>query len=117
MAAMAYPVFLLLLWAAMFVGMTVFVLPRFSDMYARFDAQLPALTRFMLDISELLKDHGLLILLFLAASIGALLLLLMKNHRFRERMAALTLKIPVFGRLMLVDNTKHYILLFLTLLQ
>lgn len=108
MAAMAYPAFLLLLWAAMFVGMSIFVLPRFSDMYARFDAQLPALTRFMLDISELLKDHGLLILLFLAASIGALLLLLMKNHRFRERMAALTLKIPVFGRLMLVDNTSRF---------
>lgn len=106
--AMAYPAFLLILWAAMFVGMTTFVLPRFSDMYARFDAQLPALTRLMLNISDVFKAYGLLIVILAAALIGVFYLLMMRNHSFRERMSALVLRVPVLGRLSLLGNISRF---------
>lgn len=108
MTAMAYPVFLLVLCAVMFVGMTTFVLPRFSDMYARFDAQLPALTLFMLDISEGVKAHGPVILILFAVWIGAVILLLMKSRRFREKSAAISLNIPVLGHLSRLGNTSRF---------
>ena len=106
-SAMAYPAFLLLLWAAMFVGMTAFVLPRFSDMYDRFNAQLPALTRFMMDASVLLKEYGLLMMFLAVVLLGAVVLLMAKNHSLRMKAAALALKLPVFGRLSLVGNTSR----------
>ena len=108
MTAMAYPVFLLVLCAVMFVGMTTFVLPRFSDMYARFDAQLPALTLFMLDISEGVKAHGPVILILFAVWIGSVILLLMKSRRFREKSAAISLNIPVLGHLSRLGNTSRF---------
>lgn len=106
--AMAYPAFLLILWAAMFVGMTTFVLPRFSDMYARFDAQLPALTRFMLGVSDVFKTYELLIVVLVAVLIGAFLLLRARNHSFRAHVSALALRVPVLGRLSLLGNISRF---------
>lgn len=115
--AAAYPAFLLVLWAAMFVGMTVFVLPRFSDMYARFDAELPALTRFMLSVSEFIQSHGWIILILLTLSLAAFVFSLAKSASFARKMAALELRIPVLGHLSLIGNTNSFTQVMSALLQ
>ena len=46
--AMAYPVFLLILLAVVLAGLLLFVLPRFSDLYAQFGEDLPLATRLLM---------------------------------------------------------------------
>lgn len=50
--AMAYPVFLLVALAVILSVMFIFVMPRFTAMYANFDARLPAPTQWLLDVTE-----------------------------------------------------------------
>ena len=46
--AMAYPVFLLILLAVVLAVLMLFVLPRFSELYAEFDADLPWMTQVLM---------------------------------------------------------------------
>ncbi len=46
--AMTYPIFMLLLLAAVLTGLLLFVLPRFSELYQEFGAELPFLTQMLL---------------------------------------------------------------------
>ncbi|MGV3345363.1 protein transport protein HofC [Enterobacteriaceae bacterium LUAb1] len=60
--ALRYPLFILLIALAVSVGMMLFVLPQFAAIYASFDAPLPAFTRSVLLLSEILQHQGGIIL-------------------------------------------------------
>lgn len=54
--ALAYPAFLLVTLAVVLGVLFAFVMPRFIEMYADFDAELPAATRFLLGLVEHLLE-------------------------------------------------------------
>lgn len=116
-AAFSYPLFLIGLAVVLFVVMTTVVLPKFTSMYDKFDAELPAITQFMMDMSAFMKGYGLIILAILLVIAGAIFLLLKKNQNFKSEMARIALKIPVFGRLTSVTNTCSFSQVSAALLQ
>lgn len=116
-AAFSYPLFLIGLAVVLFVVMTTVVLPKFTSMYDKFDAELPAITQFMMDMSAFMKGYGLIILAVLLVIAGAIFLLLKKNQNFKSEMARIALKIPVFGRLTSVTNTCSFSQVSAALLQ
>lgn len=116
-AAFSYPLFLIGLAVVLFVVMTTVVLPKFTSMYDNFDAELPAITQFMMDMSAFMKGYGLIILAILLVIAGAIFLLLKKNQNFKSEMARIALKIPVFGRLTSVTNTCSFSQVSAALLQ
>jgi type II secretory pathway component PulF len=61
LTALLYPVILLVLAVAVLVLLLVFFIPRFKGIFADFNAQLPALTRVIVGVSELLQSYGLLL--------------------------------------------------------
>ena len=67
MAAMMYPAVLLCLAIAVLIFLLVFFIPRFTVLFAGFDAALPLITRIIVGISDLVRGYGL----YLAAGIGA----------------------------------------------
>lgn len=116
-AAFSYPLFLIGLAVVLFVVMTTVVLPKFTSMYDNFDAELPAITQFMMDMSAFMKGYGLIILAVLLVIAGAIFLLLKNNQNFKSEMARIALKIPVFGRLTSVTNTCSFSQVSAALLQ
>lgn len=80
LSAFSYPAFLAVLLVALFVVMTVVVLPKFSTMYQNFDAELPAITQFLLDVSNFLRAYGIYILGALIV-VGLLLFILLKSSK------------------------------------
>lgn len=116
-SAFTYPAFLIVLMIAMFVVMTVVVLPQFSGMYASFDAELPAITQVMMAISDFLINHGILVAIILAALVGIVMLLWKTLPGFRNTVANLLLKIPVYGHLTMVSNTCNFSQICAALLQ
>jgi type IV pilus assembly protein PilC len=54
-SAMAYPVLIACFAIVVMIGMLLFIIPIFSNMYADLGGQLPTLTRLMMNLSNLLK--------------------------------------------------------------
>ena len=51
-AATRYPIFVIVAIIIALVIMNIFVIPQFADMFSRFDAELPAMTRFLIGMSD-----------------------------------------------------------------
>ncbi len=96
--ALAYPVFLVIMLIVVLSIILLFVLPRFSELYADFGAELPLLTRgliFMADIAPVLVP-GLLaagVAIFFSISIW------LRYPSVRLRYDQAKLKWPLFGQL------------------
>ena len=70
--ALGYPVTVLVIAIAVFLGMTIFLIPTFAGIFEDLGAELPAFTQLMVNLSTLLRSTfslylagGLLLLLFL----------------------------------------------------
>ncbi len=70
-SAMMYPVIVLCMSVIIAVGLIVFVVPVFGDMFADFDEALPAPTQFLLDASDVLRSNGWIVLILVAALVAA----------------------------------------------
>ena len=106
-----------MLLVALFVVMTVVVLPKFSTMYQNFDAELPAITQFLLDVSNFLRAYGIYILGALIV-VGLLLFILLKSSKgFGRAFSRMALKLPAYGRLTVVGNTSSFSRVAAALLQ
>jgi len=86
------------------IGVLVgFVLPAFGDLYSSLGAELPALTRILMDFSGLLQTHGLYLLL------GVLIIVVaaaayIRTPDGRYQFDKLALRIPLLGRINLLKQ-------------
>jgi type IV pilus assembly protein PilC len=69
-SALIYPLILITLSLAMVAIIVLRVVPAFSDFYASFNAELPFITRVIVQISDLIRSQFLLILVLLAATVA-----------------------------------------------
>jgi type IV pilus assembly protein PilC len=97
-SAMMYPTIILCIALTIAVAMIVFIVPVFGEMFADFDAELPAPTQFLLDLSDGIKRYGIFIIIgIIAAVIGF--------KRWKATPSGgyqwdkILLKAPVFGEL------------------
>jgi len=98
--AMLYPAIVVLVAAAVTVGMLLFVLPAFKSIYAQFESELPLLTAMLLSASDFLQVNGLFLLGVIALSGCCILKLYKDNRRFRDSLDLLLLRLPLIGELM-----------------
>ena len=96
-SAMVYPVFLCVVAAAVTMGIFLFVLPQFRELFSDMDT-LPLVTRVLLGISGWLAENWCCLAVLLAAAAAAAVLLV-KDARIRRRLDRMKLRAPVFGTL------------------
>lgn len=97
-SAMAYPLFLLAMAAGVVVIVMNFTLPPLLRLYDEFDADLPAITNALIDVSEFLVAYRLHLLIGLAL-LAILGFWYASTRRGREQFDRLVLRLPVFGRI------------------
>jgi type IV pilus assembly protein PilC len=96
-AAMFYPTAVLIVAVAILTLLMVFVIPRFRDVFAGMGMQLPGFTLFVLDVSEMVKDHIIKTLGGLAIFVAIFLVIINKTKLGRLIWDKFKLKVPVFG--------------------
>ena len=69
-SALSYPMFLLVFALAVVVFVLVVVFPKFADLFAQIQDQLPATTKFLMASSNVLKNHWIELSIGLVALIG-----------------------------------------------
>jgi type IV pilus assembly protein PilC len=99
-SAMTYPVVVLGFVSLILAAMLIFVVPQFKTIYANLKGELPALTKLLLKVSEILK-HDFLILAGLTAIVVFLLRRYKKTEQGRDLWDRMKLRIPIFGPLFL----------------
>lgn len=105
--AMIYPVVLTVLALAIVSGMLVYVVPKVVGVFSNTGRELPALTRFLIGLSDFMRDYGLFLLVGIAAGIFALQRALRQPgpRRWKD---ALLLRIPLVAKLVRGSNTARF---------
>jgi len=95
-STLVYPAILILLSIVLITILMTYVIPRFSEFFTDFNAELPLLTVIVLNVATFLKTN---ILIIVAAIAGAVFLgsRWSKTERGRRWFDAMILKLPIIG--------------------
>jgi type IV pilus assembly protein PilC len=100
-SALTYPVLVLIAAIGIVTFLVTWVVPQFAELFRDIglnDQDFPAMTQFLIDLSENIQNNGLIIVIGLIAVFLAWKLFV--STRFGRRLAdRIKLKIPVFGKL------------------
>ena len=106
--ALGYPVAVLVIAIAVFLGMTIFLIPTFAGIFDQLGADLPPFTQLMLDLSALLRST---FSIYLAGAIIFAVILFRKYYKTpigRRQVDAVILKIPLLGDLIQKTSTAQF---------
>ena len=105
--AMIYPTFVILLAIAVVIVLMVKVVPTFTAVFAEQGAELPAITRSLIAISDFFRNQWLIILIILAA-----LFIIYKLYSGTEdgkmKIAKLAQKLPVLGEISVLNSASQF---------
>lgn len=96
--ALLYPAALFCVSLGVIGVLIGFVLPRFADFYASYEAQLPLPTRVLMGVAGFAQDHGKMVLIILVVG-GIALLLASRSPSGRVTRERLGLRLPLVGPL------------------
>ncbi|MBL6913937.1 MAG: type II secretion system F family protein [Planctomycetes bacterium] len=115
-SAMTYPVVSLVMICCISLGLLVFVLPQFRDIFDSLKQDMPILTEAVMNLSDLAQSNfGLILFSVLGSILGTRMLI--NTHRGRRVWDALILRIPIFGPLMQKTIVSRFSGTFATLIR
>jgi len=114
--AMVYPIIILIAILGIGIEMIVFVLPKILTIFKEMNVPLPLPTRALIFTSDLLVNHGILIL-FILAAMTAGFIRLKKIPDFKKYLHALILRLPIFGNIARQINLARFTLTLSSLLK
>jgi type IV pilus assembly protein PilC len=106
--ALGYPLTVLVIAIAVFLGMTIFLIPVFASIFDQLGAELPMFTQMMLNLSKLLRSPFSLVM------VGSMLVGIYLFSRYyatplgRRQVDGLLLKVPLFGDLLQKSATAQF---------
>jgi len=116
-SALIYPLTLSMLAGGVIFFLIVYVFPKFTKVFAKAKAALPAPTVILMRVSEFAQNYYLHILITGILLFIAFRWLINTNAAAREKFDAMTLKIPVFGNLVAKASIGRFIRTLATLLS
>jgi type II secretory pathway component PulF len=96
-SALIYPMILSVLAGGILVFLLVYFIPRFSQMFAEFGGSLPALTKGIVAVSQLVVHYWFVLVLVAALAIFGVQRALAREEG-RRILEGLVLQVPLFGR-------------------
>lgn len=95
-SALTYPIIILSTAVLVVAFMLAYVVPMFQDIFKQQGVDLPAITKFIISVSEFMQTYGLLLFLTLITIIASKSFL-SKKKRFKELKDKLILRLPFIG--------------------
>jgi len=98
--AMIYPAVVALVAVAVVSAVIVWVIPKFKDIFDSFDAELPGMTRTLLELSDFAVSRWYVVFGLPVALVVLHLWLLRRSQGYRYRVHRLLLRLPLVGGLL-----------------
>jgi type IV pilus assembly protein PilC len=95
--ALFYPIAVIVVAFVITCILMIFVIPQFEQLFSGFGADLPALTRIVIDMSNWFQSNWWLMLLFMGATGVGLFQAKQRSMKFAQTLDRLSLKLPVIG--------------------
>jgi len=95
-STLSYPILIVFTAIGAVAFMVFFIIPMFEDVFARFNSELPSLTKSVISFSAYIRSKGLYFLGGIA-SFGLLIYLFKSNKRVRLTMEWIGLRLPFVG--------------------
>jgi type IV pilus assembly protein PilC len=99
--ALFYPAAVLVMAFVVTAVLMIFVIPQFAALFNDFGADLPAMTLFVISLSNYFVDYWVFIFGGVAGAIWGFFQLKKRNRNFRHALERLSLKIPVIGDILI----------------
>ncbi len=97
--ALFYPIAVLVVAFVVTGILLIFVVPQFEELFSSFGADLPALTQFVINLSEFMQEWWWVIAGGIAGTIYLILRIKKTSPRMQEWVDRMALKAPVFGEI------------------
>jgi type IV pilus assembly protein PilC len=98
--ALFYPAAVVVVAIVVTAILLIFVIPEFESLFQGFGADLPAFTRFVIDISKFVQSTGWLLLLFTVIGVIGFLQAKKRNRGVQHFVDRAMLKIPIIGAIL-----------------
>ena len=95
--ALTYPAAVLVVAFVVTIILLIFVIPAFEDLFKGFGADLPAFTRFIIDISQFVRDQGWMLAMAVGAAVATFIYFKKRSRPMRHFLDRLALKAPIIG--------------------
>lgn len=106
--AMSYPVIVFTIAILVFLGMTIFLIPTFAEIFQSLGAELPWFTQMMVDLSSLLRSPFSIILVSILIAAAFIFRIYYGTPGGRRVVDAVILKLPLFGDLVRKSSTAQF---------
>lgn len=98
-SALTYPIAIAIIAFIVVIFLLVSVVPTFVDMFADFDSELPAITKFVLSASEFMQSFWWVVVLIVIAIVVAIVMI-RNNKSSKYYMDYFLLRVPIFGKIL-----------------
>ena len=116
-SAMTYPVIVLCIAIGVIIFILVSIVPKFVDMYEDNDAEIPAITTFVMNASDFIVNNYLFIIIGVGIFVGIFVYLYRKNRNFRKSIQLVLMHIPIFSHILIYNEEYNFTKTFASLLN
>lgn len=116
-SALIYPSVIFTVAAGAIVFLIMFVVPQFVDLFQSNNAELPAITQFILNSSNFLKSYWLVLFLSITLIIVTFVLSFKNIRDFRKSMQTFAMHVPVLGNIIIYNEVANLTRTFSSLLN
>ncbi|MGD8341521.1 MAG: type II secretion system F family protein [Gammaproteobacteria bacterium] len=95
--ALFYPAAVVVVAFIVTAILLIYVIPQFESLFTGFGADLPAFTRFVIGVSNFVRDQGWIIAIVMAGSVTAFFYFKKRSRAMRHFLDRAVLRIPVIG--------------------
>lgn len=116
-SAMTYPVIVIIIAICVVVFILTSIVPKFVDMYSANDAKIPALTQAIMNISNFLTQHYIILILIIGGVVGTFILLFKHVQAFRKNAQIVMMHVPVLSKIIIYNEVYNFTKTFASLLN
>jgi type IV pilus assembly protein PilC len=106
--ALFYPAAVVVVAVVVTAILLIYVIPEFESLFQGFGADLPAFTRFVIDISKFVQSTGWILLIALVGGIWGLIEAKKRNRGVQHFFDRMMLKVPILGSILHKSSIARY---------
>lgn len=116
-SAMTYPIIIFVFSLMVITFILLYIIPQFVSLFEQNRAKIPALTRFVINVSNFLKNNFVMIIVIVLIVIITYSLLFKYVKPFRKAMQTFYMKLPVIGKMTIYKEVAMFTKTFASLLN
>lgn len=116
-SAMIYPTIIFIFSIMVIAFILIFVIPKFSQMFEDNNANLPGLTKAVINISNFLTNNGIFLIIGILLFLGLYSICFKKVKSFKKAMQSFYMRLPIIGNLIIYKEVAMFTKTFSSLLS